>query len=62
MFNEHTGPFVLVALIILVALIGSIFITFNNSITEASSNFNNDRSQDMEVQLSRGVLTSVNLL
>lgn len=62
MFNEHTGPFVLVALIILVTLIGSIFITFNNSITEASSNFNNDRSQDMEVQLSRGVLTSVNLL
>lgn len=62
MFNEHAGPFVLVALIILVTLIGSIFITFNNSITEASSNFNNDRSQDMEVQLSRGVLTSVNLL
>jgi hypothetical protein len=62
MFNEHAGPFVLVALIILVALIGSIFITFNHSITEASSNFNNDRSQDMEVQLSRGVLTSVNLL
>lgn len=62
MFNEHAGPFVLIALIILVALIGSIFITFNNSIVEANSNFNNDRSQDMEVQLSRGVLTSVNLL
>jgi NADH-quinone oxidoreductase subunit J len=60
MFNEHSGPFVLIALIILVALIGSIFITFNNSVTAIDSN--NKQSQDMEVQLSRDILTSVNLL
>lgn len=62
MFNEHSGPFVLIALIILVSLIGSIFITFNNNSTAEEDNAFSSRSQDMEVQLSREVLTSVNLL
>ena len=62
MFNEHSGPFVLIALIILVSLIGSIFITFNNNSTAEGDNAFSNRSQDMEVQLSRDVLTSVNLL
>jgi NADH-quinone oxidoreductase subunit J len=63
MFNEHSGPFVLIALVILVALIGSIFITFNNnSTTGVVEGLNINRSQDMEVQLSRDVLISVNLL
>lgn len=61
MFNEHSGPFVLVSLIILVALIGSIFITFNSDDFGPKLNFVNYRSQDMEIQLSRSVLTSVNL-
>jgi len=59
LFGEHSGPFILVSLIILVALIGSIFITFNSDNIGGGLNFNN-RSQDMEVQLSRSVLTSVN--
>jgi NADH-quinone oxidoreductase subunit J len=62
MFNEHSGPFILIALIILVSLIGSIFITFNNNSTAEGDNAFSNRSQDMEVQLSREVLTSVNLL
>jgi len=61
MFNEHSGPFMLIALIILVALIGSIFITFNNSTVE-SGGLNIIRSQDMEAQLVRDSLISVNLL
>lgn len=62
MLNEHSGPFVLTALIILVALIGSIFITFNNSIVAGTDGLNINRSQDMEAQLSRDSLVSVNLL
>lgn len=58
-FREHSGPFVLISLIILVALIGSIFITFNSDDIDVYSI--NNRSQDMEVQLARNTLTSVNL-
>lgn len=75
MFNEHTGPFIIISLIILVTLIGSIFITTiaNDSLESLSAHnspsfFNlksvsdtNKRSQDMEVQLSRTFLNSINL-
>lgn len=61
MFNEHSGPFVIISLIILVALIGSIFITFSSEGGANNNNINFVKSQDMEIQLSRSVSTSVNL-
>lgn len=75
MFNEHAGPFIIISLIILITLIGSIFITTvandsleNLSVSNPPSLFSvksvsdtNKRSQDMEVQLSRTFLNSINL-
>lgn len=82
LLNEHSGPFVLTSLIILVALIGAIFLTtiakqsinnydFVNPIDSkfasgllASSNyytFLNSRHQNMENQIVRSFLNSVNL-
>lgn len=77
MFNEHAGPFILMSIIILIALIGAIFITTvaNNSTLTVSISINptlsmlqfmddmtsNSKSQNMEIQSARTLLNTLNL-
>jgi len=72
-FNEHAGPFVISSIIILIALIGSIFITTLVTEAEASTTFSttpvlmntqiveNNKSQEMEIQSVRQFLNSIYL-
>lgn len=82
LLNEHSGPFILVSAIVLIALIGAIFLTsiakqstethdFTNVIDSNFSNsplvisnrslFHNNKQQNMENQVVRSFLNSVNL-
>jgi len=71
LFNEHSGPFILISIIILVSLIGSIFITkiANNSLkiepirSELTTQNLSDENvaQDMETQAARSLSNSLNL-
>lgn len=82
LLNEHSGPFILVSAIVLIALIGAIFLTsiakqstethdFANVIDSNFSNsplvisnrslFHNNKQQNMENQVVRSFLNSVNL-
>jgi NADH-quinone oxidoreductase subunit J len=71
--NEHSGPFIISSIIILIALIGSIFITtlvteaenrISFSLTPSLANlpvFENAKSQEMETQSVRQFLNSIYL-
>lgn len=71
LFNEHSGPFILVSIVILVSLVGSIFITkmANNSLKIepiqndlTTKNLPNENvAQNMETQAARSLSNSLNL-
>ena len=72
-FNEHAGPFIISGVVILIALVGSIFITTLVSDSENQTLIGsplvlinvqlleNEKSQEMENQLVRQFLNSIYL-